>query len=90
VTDDRLITAKGEKRSVSATDGSEYNNIRNVVEQRKALARRVSAMDGSEYKKHQECFSLTSSMMFAFGSLSCAKRLSCRFVNIGANKKKRA
>ena len=32
-------------------------------------------------KKHLECFSLTSSMMFAFGSYSCAKRLSCRFVN---------
>jgi hypothetical protein len=31
-------------------DGSEYNNIGNVVEQREALARRVSAMDGSEYK----------------------------------------
>ena len=29
----------------------------------------------------RERFSLTSSLMFASGSLSCAKRLSCRFEN---------
>jgi hypothetical protein len=43
-------------------------NIWNVFEQREALALMGERHGWQRIQKHLECFSLTSSMMFAFGS----------------------